>query len=753
MKKLLSLIITVVSLNVGLANTQQHWRSIDKQQALTHGEQLSATSSCGYQMLDLMLMRQELNKAPQLSSGAAGLVIDLPFPDGSFQQFIISETNLLPIELAAKYPQIKTWSGQGLTDRTATVKIDITQFGFHAMILSANGSFFIDPYNFTTSDTYIVYEKNNLIGNQRGFNCSLDASSEEVQNSILAIKRDVASHSGNTNGATNRSAGTTLRTYRLALACTGEYSQFFGGTVPAVMSAMTTSMNRVSGVYEREVSITFVFVANNDTLIFLNAATDPYSNNSGGTMLGQNQTTVASRIGSSFYDIGHVFSTGGGGIANLGCVCKGTQKAQGVTGSPTPTGDAFDIDYVAHEMGHQFGGNHTFNGSTGGCAGNINTGTAFEPGSGTTIMAYAGICAPQDIQNNSDAFFHTASFDEIMDYTTLSNGSVCPVSTPTNNNFPIITSIGTNQSIPISTPFKLTGVANDPDGDSLTYCWEEYDLGPSGNPTTTVGNSPFFRSFAPSTSPTRIFPKLISIVTNTTSKGERLANYARSYQFRLTTRDNRNGGGGVTYEDVLLQLDVINTGAPFVVTQPNTNLSWPALSQQNITWDVVGTNQAPINAVNVNILLSTDGGYTYPIVLASNVPNTGTATVTMPNLQSTTARVMVEGAGNVFFDISNTNFVISTPQSLAENLLDNESINLFPNPSNGEIDFSWAGKFRGNVTIQIADMTGRVVASKVINKSGDGFVEHFNLAGIANGVYTVQALTEIGNVTKRIIIQ
>ncbi|MCC7465497.1 MAG: T9SS type A sorting domain-containing protein, partial [Saprospiraceae bacterium] len=453
-----------------------------------------------------------------------------------------------------------------------------------------------------------------------------------------------------------------LRRYRLALACTGEYAFFHGGTKPLVLAAMTTSMNRVNGVYERDFAVTMQIIANNDVLIFLNGATDPYNNGDGGAMLGQNQNTCNNLIGVANYDIGHVFSTGGGGIAGLNVVC-GTSKANGVTGQGSPVGDPFDIDYVAHEMGHQFGGNHTY----GNCGGNVNSPNAVEPGSGTTIMAYAGICGPQqNVANNSEDIFHGYNMLEMGAFIYTGGGNTCPVKINTGNNNPVVDA-GPNRVIPKSTPFALTATGSDVDGDTLTYTWEQMDFGNAPSPpVSTATSGPLFRSYKGNTSPTRVFPRLQDLVNNVNSTWEELPGVARNMNFRVTARDN-DWYAGCTDEDDM-QITVSAASGPFLVTSPNTNVTWSVGSTQTITWDVANTTAAPVSCANVRITLSTDGGFTYPVELAASVPNTGSADIIVPNNISTTCRVRVEAVGNIFFDISNTNFTIISAPTFLMNL-------------------------------------------------------------------------------------
>lgn len=728
-----------------------YWSGAEEAEALTLGEASIATHSCRYIRFDITALKNYLNTAPDEQFFSQAISLEIPMPDGGIQRFRVVKVPVMAPELAAKYPQIATWAGQGIDNPAASVRLDITPWGFHAMTLSPEGSVFIDPYNQSSNRIHKVYFRKDAYKKVSQLPCGYEPSMSDPDFLNQLRTRYSGTSSGNSNPV-NRSWGQTLRVYSTAIACTGEYAQFHGGTVPGALAAIVTSLNRVTGVYEKELAIRMILVANNDTLIFLNPGNDPYDNNNGGNMLGQNQTTVTARIGGSNYDIGHVFSTGGGGIAGLGVVCNGSQKARGVTGSPSPVGDPFDIDYVAHEMGHQFGANHTFNSTQGGCFGNRVTPAAFEPGSGTTIMAYAGLCGSHNLQNNSDPYFHTHSADEILNYTsTGSTGSTCLTPIATNNNFPVINFTSGDHSIPFLTPFMLTVDASDPDGDTLTYCWEQHDLGPSGSQSNPTGNAPTFRSFNPSLSPTRIFPRLVSIVNGSASNGEVLPSYARTMTFRITARDNRFNGAGVTYEDVKLTLTVINTGTPFQVTSPNTIITWAGGSQENVTWNVSGTDQAPINTSNVDILLSTDGGFNYPDTLAANVPNNGLATVNVPSINTTTARIMVKSRGNVFFDISNTNFTISTQAGLQEGF-ESESLQMFPNPSGGEVNLSMAGTYRGQVRFRLFDLSGREVWSQQVTKSGDGLLVQASLDQLAEGLYTLSAESTSGRIVRKLVL-
>lgn len=632
--------------------------------------------------LDLAALRPVLATAPLEGSAAAargtGTILTLPLPDGTTGRFRIVEAPVMAPALAAQYPQIKTYAGYGLDDPSAALRCDLTPLGFHAQILSSRtGTIYIDPVSINDVTHYVSFFRKDMNRAARGGRqaCGYVPTADPAGALQGTGAAETLSNGAPTANRVQVAVGTTLRTYDLALAATKEYVNARGGTPASALASMTTSINRVTGVYEKELAVRLVLIANTNVLIATSTST--YSNNNGGTMLGQNQSRVDQLIGNANYDIGHVFSTGGGGIAGLGVVCRSGQKAQGVTGSPSPTGDAFDIDYVAHEMGHQFGGNHPFNGTQVSCGGgNRNASTAWEPGSGSSIMAYAGICGSDDLQPHSDAYFHTGNFQEMQ--TNISNVATCAVSAATGNTPPNVTIPAGGQTIPKGTPFRLTATGTDADGDALTYCWEDMDLGAGGAPltlnnqTTANAAAPMFRTFNPTTTPIRYFPQLSTILNNSTPvKGETYPQVNRQLKFRCTVRDEHVSPalgrivGGVNYSSTM-NLNVVSTAGPFVVMTPNTSSAlWTAGLPVTVTWDVANTNTAPVSCSAVDIILSHDGGQTWTDTIATNQPNTGTATfalspTTVPTSQ---ARVMVAAHGNFFFDISNANFTVQAPQS------------------------------------------------------------------------------------------
>ncbi len=679
MKKTVSLLLFMFTFGAVFAAGQNQtsapdkfWRTADDAE-LQRALPLRTIVPNAYQTfrLEQTVLRNFLRKAPLEFSEAArngeALEITIPMPDGTTARFAVAESPIFEAGLAAKYPTIKTYRGTGVDDPTLAARFDVMPNGFHAVVFTGAGTVLVDPYAVGDTRNYISYFKHDAEKTGE-FSCAVKDDSVEQFTAFSNFAPD----------APNVVSGANLRTYRLALAATAEYTNVFrqSGDTDAqararALQQMVLIMNRVNGVYERDVAIRLVLIANEDALIYTDSATDPYTNDNGSTMLGENQTSLDSIIGAANYDIGHVFSTGGGGIAGLGVPCRSTLKARGVTGLPNPIGDAFAIDYVAHEIGHQFGGNHTFNVGNGSCGPQRSSNAAYEPGSGITIMAYAGICSGQNLAANSIDTFHVKSIEQIVAYSTGSTGNACAVPTATNN-LPPDVAVETGFTIPKQTPFSMTTTASDPDGDALTYDWQEYNLGASASSAAQNSDAdgmerPLFRPYLPTTNPTRTFPSLQYILNNanvpptlTGSRltGEILPSITRTMIFQVVVRDNRGSGGGVRSRAAIVNIDA--TSGPLAVTAPESNVTWATNSNQTVTWNVANTNNAAVNAQNVKISLSTDGGNTFPFTLAASTPNDGSESVSVPNigLGTNQARVKIEAVGNIFFDVSGANFTI-----------------------------------------------------------------------------------------------
>ncbi len=608
--------------------------------------------------LDLESLKNELKTAPKKESLVHKSYKKLVFPDskGRMVTYLVKEAPVMDAELARKYPNNKSYLGVSEKDGSKRIRFSINEFGFNAIIRDIDQSVqYIEPLTKDKKKYKLFYR--NQLNKTNQFEC-LTENQQAVFKASQALK---LTDDGK------------LRTYRLALAATGEYSQFHIAEQNAenktdeekkaiVLSAMTTAITQVNAIYENDLAIALSLVGDNDTLIYLDPDTDPYTNLNGNVLLQENQNNCDAVIGSDNYDIGHVFSTGGGGVATPGVVCRSGVKARGTTGLPEPIGDYFYYDYVAHEMGHQFGANHTFNGDEGNCAqdGQRYEPTAVEPGSGSTLMAYPGLCDGQNVQSSVDPYFHVVSIEEIRDYVTSGLGGDCPVeSNLIFNAHAPVADAGEDFLLPIGTPYKLSGSGSDLDGDQLTYSWEQVDneitvVPPVG--TSVVGA--LYRSHKPSIDPVRYMPRLTTLVTGEISSTWEVTPLVdREMDFVFSVRDNHIEAGQVSTDD--LKVTVTSAAGPFVVTSQNTeDLVWTSNTQEMITWDVAGTDSNGINVTEVNILLSTDWGKTFSTVLASNIPNSGSQIINVPDIKGSQCFIMVEAIGNHFFAINNKSFSI-----------------------------------------------------------------------------------------------
>ena len=620
------------------AQTSKIWKEVTKNEVTQKNknvERQSFPEEIKLYQVNVDAIKQSLLSAPdRFAVTKSNTIVSLPNINGIMEKFQVFEASNFEADLQAQFPNIRSYVGIGIDDKHAQVRFSVDPKGIQAMIFRAGKkNEFMEPYS-QDGSVYAVYNSSRNKG-QLPFTCSTEDH---------LVINDV-------NPEMLRASNAVLKTFRLAMSCNGEYTTFHGGTVAGALAAINATMTRVNGVFEKDFAVHMNLIANTTAVIFTNAATDPYSSNLG-QWNGQLQSTLTSIIGEANYDVGHMFgASGGGGNAGcIGCVCVNNQKGSGIT-SPAdgiPMGDNFDIDYVAHELGHQFGANHTFSMNLEG------TGVNVEPGSGSTIMGYAGITS-YNVQQHSDDYFAYRSISQVQ-----SNllSKTCPTTTPITHGSPIMNA-GADWTIPKGTPFILTGSGTDPNNDPLTFCWEQNNNATAGFTGVSQTNitSPNWRSRNPETTPVRYMPKLASVLANTlTADYESVSSVARTLNFTLTGRDNVANGGQTNTDEMIVNVSPL--AGPFDVTSQSTDgISWTAGSNETITWTVNGTTGL-VGSSNVDILLSTDGGLTFPTTLALNTLNDGSEVITVPNVAAPYCRIMVKPTGNIYYDINIKNFAI-----------------------------------------------------------------------------------------------
>lgn len=745
--KILSIAL-VATTSFSFAQTAHFWTSSSRLAGKAIAENKTTIRNPQIFELNIEGLKNALKKAPtKVAFGEKSeTIITFPNADGVFENFKVQEQSNFEPALAAKYPEIKSYMGQSLENPSNTIYFSVSPLGLSSMeIFGDRSASFIEPYTKDNS-TYVVYKKSDKKDNLNKFECT-----------VLDVAQR-GTNISNASAARPNADDALLRTFRLALSCTGEYAVYFGGTKAQALAAMNNTMTRVNGVFEKDFSARMVLIANNDAVIYTNASTDPYSAASSmSNWNSQLQSTLTSVIGDANYDIGHLFgATGGGGNAGcIGCICS-SGKGSGYT-SPSdgiPSGDNFDIDYVAHEMGHQFGGNHTFSNS------NEGTGANMEPGSGSTIMGYAGITS-QDIQAHSDAFFHAISIQQI---TNNIKAKTCSVNTATGNSIPTANA-GLDYTIPKGTPFMLTGTGTDANGDSLTYIWEQFDnasssqTGASSAASATKTSGPTFRSWTPTASPVRYFPRMQSVLAGaTTTAGseitvEAVPSVARTLNFRFTVRDNRAGGSGNNSDDMIVTVN--GTAGPFAITSQSTATSYTGGSSQTVTWNVAGTTANGVNAANVDILWSTDGGNTWTTLLAAT-PNDGSEAVTIPNTTTTSGRIMVKGTNHIFFDVNNANISVtagtvdtqapSVPINLTASGTTQTTTNLSWTASTDNVGVTGYDIYRGGVYLASSSTNSYTVTGLTASTTYTFTVSAKDAAGNNSGQSASTFVTTLANV-------
>lgn len=608
--------------------------------------------------LNEAMLRNAVAAAPlegTVSVSASPVTIGLPAQDGSIEYYRVVESPVLEKGLADRYPMIRTYLGAGIDRAGAVVRFDLSPTGFHASIVSPDRkTIYINTVD-RQNGHCIVFNRDGMQQIAGDFDCKTGDIFEKSAIDASALGADDG----------------IRRTFRLAVTVTGEYAAAcLNGTETSdaerkakVLSVLTTNLNRANQVFDRDFGVRLNFVTGMESIIFLNAITDPFPDNDA-TWNSDAQTTIDNNIGFTNYDVGHLIAkvplNGENGNAGcIGCVCK-TEKGSGYTAHSSVQGDPLVIDVWIHELGHQFGANHTHTFFM-----NEGTGAQMEPGSGSTVMGYAGITGSTDVQNHADDYFHAKSIDQVTFYLKSPSGATCAVNTFTGNNPPAVNA-GADYTIPKATPFVLTGQGTDIDGNVLTYSWEQYDAFNWGSsntfPQPTSANGPVFRSMMFSALNQRTFPAMSTVLGGSTaSTWEALPAVGRTMKFRLTVRDNAIAGGANNADD--MQVTVDGNSGPFAITSPNSATTWTAGEFRTITWDVAGTNSGAVNCANVAIELSTDGGFMYPVIFLASTPNDGSQEIIVPNNVTSTARIRVRGVGNIFFDVSNVNFSIQAASS------------------------------------------------------------------------------------------
>ena len=685
--------------------------------------------------LDTVTMSENLKKPNSDKS-----CLEIPLPKGGSACFEITPTPVLHPKLSKKFPQIKTFKGRNVDYHSSTIRLVWAPGEFHVMAFMEEGAFFIDKVQIEGETFYISYLGEDLPAksficesNETGgmfFDSSLD---EKIEIETTHKNEITYNWNGALKSASPHAVGTELRKYRFALAVPGELTQVWGG-IAGAMAQVAILMNDLNGIVERDLCVTFELIPNNDTLIYDDPSTDPYSDGGISAYLSENLANVNATIGVANFDIGHVLNTTSGGVAYVGVFCNSSFKAGGTS--------AADLGVFSHEVGHQMGAGHTH--SCCGCLGSYPSDV--EPGDGNTIMSYHGNCGT--FMPGGDLFqYHTDSYDEMYSHMIVGGGSTCPVIMPTGHTPPTVSTPASGFTIPILTPFTLKGSATDDGGNaSLTYLWEQNDQtvisSPFGNPK---GNAAIFRSFPYSGDSTRTFPELSKIISGNHDKGELIPTYSRDFNFRFMVHDNQAGMGGVDYGHVTFRTD--ENAGPFEIKVPNGQSTvWSEGQNRTVTWEVANTSAVPVSCATVNILASFDGGFTYPDTLATAVPNDGSHDVVVPDTVNSTVRVKVEAADNIFFDISNGNFQIvsDTVQDFCLDIGSATRSICSADSATYQIDITALGAFNDSVHLTLDNLPAGAVSDLPASVAATASVTLTlsNLSAVSTGHYAMPFTAE-----------
>ncbi len=728
------------------ANASTDWHLISNQQ-------IPSALVKNIHALDFQSFSLDINKIKgQLATAGNSFEtgIDMIIPVGNeWQHLRVWRDDVLSPELQAKFPEIMAFTGVDPKNHAITAKLDLNVYGFDAMIIDpSRGTYFIDPYSLHSTEYYAGYWKKDMdpsfyqkgVCGTKGLNTNtVELSNNTYQMPNLNPLQDEAIGLSKPNGSVKR-------IYKCAVSCTGEWANMITGgapSMPAVMSAIASVINRANGVFQRELSVKMELIPNNNEVVYIDPDSDPY------TCPGETHECLIDQVQSNLdavypspttYDIGHIFCTTGGGLAQLQAVCQSGGKGSGVSGVFSTS----DIGTLIHEMGHQMGTHHTFSANTGGCEGNGNESTAYEPGSGTSIMSYNGSCAPNNVAGPAFEYYHVASLKMIYEYIVTGPGASCG-STLSGITPVTVMNLGQNYKIPKNTPFELIAdnpTYSEPAPPEVTFNWEQWDLGKFGETEADAASwdeGPTFESRAPIFQNSRQFPDNSLVAAGTyTAVGQRLSTVERELNFKLTNRTFFEGWGTFNYSDKEVKIDVVDCDE-FRVTKPNATALYEVGAPLTVAWDTTQTRQAPISCGFVNIYLSVNGGLTFPILVVANAPNTGSYTMSAPNVYSDDIRFKVKGSGNIFYDISKTSVKIHGEHlgMDGENLEVVNNIKVYPNPTDNMLYLQYDNILYRPILVQMYSITGQLVFQKEMTQKLD-----INVSGMAKGTYLLQMIDQ-----------